>query len=336
MGLGFQPIYCARCSNGKAGGSVRESECGDIIWQHPPPLAATDVVLRAKTSMSTEDRSKEFEFLEGLATELSSGELLFPTSLTVTLKIRRALNDANASTEKIARIIGAEPVLSAQILRLANSVAYNTGNNPTTDLRQAAVRLGFEMVRNVAIAVGMKQLVQTRSTAGTPKLVHGLWNRSIRVAALSFVMARKLTRLNPDSAMIAGLLHDIGKFYILNRAHAFTDFIVDEKALWEVIDRWRLSIGAAILESWEVAEDIRAAVLDHRDLQRTHRGPPDLTDVVMAADILDAHHHLDREPLIDWSGLPPALVLLNLDQASASALLEEVKEELDLIAYALS
>ena len=286
--------------------------------------------------MSVEDRSKEFEFLESLTAELSSRELLFPTSLTVTLKIRHALNDAHASTEKVARIIGAEPVLSAQILRLANSVAYNNGNQPTNDLRQAAVRLGFEMVRNVAIAVGMKQLVQTKSSADAPDLINGLWNRSIRVAALSFVMARKLTRLSPDSAMIAGLLHDIGKFYILFRAHSFSDFIVDKRALWDVIDRWHLSIGAAILECWEVSDDIRVAVLEHRDLERTHRGPPDLTDIVMAADILDAHHHLDREPLIDWSGLPPSLVLLHLDQQSATALLDEVKEELDLIFQALA
>jgi len=286
--------------------------------------------------MSLEDRSKEFEFLESLTAELSSKELLFPTSLTITLKIRHALNDAKASTEKVARIIGSEPVLSAQILRLANSVAYNNSNSPTTDLRQATVRLGFEMVRNVAIAVGMKQLVQTKSTAHTPDLINGLWHRSIRVAALSFVMARKLTRLNPDSAMIAGLLHDIGKFYILNRAHAFADFFVDKKALWDVIDRWHLSIGAAILESWEVADEIRVAVLDHRDLERSHRGPPDLTDVVMAADILDAHHHLDREPLIDWTGLPHGLVLLHLDQQAATVLLAEVKDELDLIFQALA
>ncbi|HEY8024026.1 MAG TPA: HDOD domain-containing protein [Burkholderiaceae bacterium] len=286
--------------------------------------------------MAAVDKAKEFEFLESLTAELSAEELLFPTSLSVTLKIRHALNDANASNDKVARIISAEPVLSAQILRLANSVAYNNGNGHTTDLRQATVRLGFEMVRNVALAVGMKQLVQTRASTESPHLLNGLWNRSIRVAALSFVMAGKLTRLHPDAAMIAGLLHDVGKFYILSRAHSFTDVFVDQEALWDVIDRWHLSIGAAILESWDVDEEIRTAVLDHRDLQRTHRGGPDLTDVVLAANILDAHHHIDREPLIHWDDLPPALILLHLDEAAGTALMESAKEELDLIFQALA
>lgn len=286
--------------------------------------------------MAAVDKAKEFEFLESLTAELSAEELLFPTSLSVTLKIRHALNDANASNDKVARIISAEPVLSAQILRLANSVAYKSGNGHTTDLRQATVRLGFEMVRNVALAVGMKQLVQTRASAESPHLLNGLWNRSIRVAALSFVMAGKLTRLHPDAAMIAGLLHDVGKFYILSRAHSFTDVFTDQEALWDVIDRWHLSIGAAILESWDVDEEIRTAVLDHRDLQRTHRGGPDLTDVVLAANILDAHHHVDREPLIHWDDLPPALILLHLDESAGTALMESAKEELDLIFQALA
>lgn len=287
--------------------------------------------------MTVGDKAKEFEFLESLTAELSAEELLFPTSLSITLKIRHALNDANAPTDKVARIIGAEPVLSAQILRLANSVAYNGGTNThITDLRQATIRLGFEMVRNVALAVGMKQLVQTKASSESPQLLNGLWNRSIRVAALSFVMSKKLTRLHPDAAMIAGLLHDIGKFYILSRAHSFTDVFVNQEALWDVIDRWHLSIGAAILESWDVAEEIRVAVLDHRDLQREHRGPPDLTDVVLAADILDAHHHIDREPLIHWDDLPPALVLLGLDEVAGNALMVDTKDELDLIFQALA
>jgi len=286
--------------------------------------------------MGEESKNNEFEFLKSLTAELSTGELLFPTSLTATLKIRRALGDPNASIDKVARIISTEPVLSAQILRLANSVAYNSGNVHTSDLRTAAIRLGFEMARNVAIAVGMKQLVQTKSTTDAPELIQGLWTRSIRVAALSFVMARKLTRLNPDSAMIAGLLHDIGKFYILNRASTFGNAFTNLQSMWDMVDCWQLSIGAEVLEKWEVADEIRIAVLEHRDLERTHPGGPDLTDVVMAADIVDAHSHLDRVPLADWTMLPPGLALLELDQQSATDLLDEVKDELELIFQALA
>ncbi|MBV8664992.1 MAG: HDOD domain-containing protein [Burkholderiaceae bacterium] len=286
--------------------------------------------------MTELDKGKEFEFLESLTAELSSKELLFPTSSNVTMKIRHALNDANTSSEKIARIIGAEPVLSAQILRLANSAAFSRGNPPTFDLRQATLRLGFDLVRNVALAVCMKQLAQTQNNAAGPNLVDGLWNRSIRVAALSYVMARRLTRVPPDTAMIAGLLHDIGKFYILSRAQSFPAAVADMDALWDVVDRWHLNIGAVVLENWEVSDEIRAAVLDHREFDRVHPGAADLTDVVLAADILDADFYPDREPQIDWETPPYALVLLGLNQQTGKELMVDRKEEMDLVFQALS
>lgn len=286
--------------------------------------------------MAGSGKSKEFEFVEKLTAELSSNTLVFPTSLAATMKIRHALNDVNASIEKIARIVGTEPVLSARILQTGNSVGFSENNQPVYDLRKITMRLGISMVRNVAISVGMKQLTQSGSAAQTPKQIDGLWKRSIRVAALSYVVAGRLTQINPDTAMMAGLLHDIGKFYILNRAHQYGELFNNEAALWEVVDLWHLNIGAAILESWEVPEEISLAVLNHRDFLRVHRGPPDLTDVVSVADILDARFHAGTLEQLDWETIPPPLLALNLDQQKCVALMDDAKKELGLIFHALA
>ena len=113
--------------------------------------------------MTSEIQSNGFRFIEGLTKELSSKTLIFPTSLNVTMRIRHALRDPDASTGDIARIVGSEPVLSGQLLRLCNSAAFNVGAKPVSDLRTAIARLGFSMVRNVAISVGMQQLKQSSS-----------------------------------------------------------------------------------------------------------------------------------------------------------------------------
>jgi len=210
-------------------------------------------------------------------------------------------------------------VLSAYILRLANSAMFNQTGTPFTDLRKATMRLGHSMVRNVAISVGMKQLVQSKSSSEIPKVIDGLWKRCIRISALSFVVARRLTRVNPDTAMMAGLLINIGKFYILNRAHSYDALFVDEAALWELVDQWHANIGTAILESWEVPEEISNAVLNGSDLAYTHRGAPDLTDVVVAADFLDGKFYssVDGED-VEWGDLPQPLVALNLDREKST------------------
>lgn len=282
------------------------------------------------------NNSKEFEFIEHLTTELSTKELVFPTSLNVTMKIRHALSSPDISNDAIARVVGAEPVLSAYILRLANSAMFNQTGQSVTDLRKASLRIGLSMVRNVAISIGMKQLVQSKSSSEVPKLIDGLWKRCIRISALSYVVAKRLTRVNPDTAMMAGLLLNIGKFYILNRAHSYDALFGDEAALWELVDRWHANIGTAILESWEIPEEISNAVLNGADFNYTHRGPPDLTDVVAAADFLDGKFYSNEGEDAVWDVVPQSLIALNLDKEKSADLIADTREEMALIFQAIA
>ena len=278
----------------------------------------------------------EFEFIKGLTAELSSKNLVFPTSLKTTMKIRRALDTPDISNDQISRIISAEPVLSAQVLKLANSAMFNRSGKKVEELRAATVLLGFGVIRNVAISVGMKQLKDHQASGQTSERMEGLWTRSMRVAALSFVLARNLTKLSPDKAMIAGLLHDVGKFYILNRACLYQDLFTSEQTLWDLVDQWHVDIGAAILDSWEISDDIRAAVMDHKSLDIPVSNRATLTDVVAAANFLDAHFVAQSIENLDWSTRPTPLKNLHLDAERTSTLMQETTQELTAIMQVLS
>ena len=286
--------------------------------------------------MTSAAKSNEFVFIEGLTADLSSKELIFPTSLNATMKIRHALNHEGMSNDALARLIGTEPVLSAQVLRYCNSAAFNRSNTPTSNLRTAVMRLGFSIIRNIAISVGMKQLSEFKTAGEFSQRIEGLWSRSVRVAALSYVIARNLTKLNPDNAMMAGLLHDIGKFYILNRARHYATLFSSERALWEIVDHWHANIGAAILENWGISNEIRSAVTEHRTLDHVHPGAPDLIDVLTAADILDAHFYANSAIMLDWDKLPHALEHLRLDHEKSKVLMHDTQEELYLIFQTLA
>ncbi len=273
-------------------------------------------------------RESEFEFIKGLSAELSSRNLVFPTSLKTTMKIRHALDDPDMPIEHVARIISTEPVLSAQVLMLSNTPMFNRTSKKIDELKVAVSLLGFGVVRNVAISVGMKQLKDQQENATKSEQMEGLWTRSVRVAALSFVIAKNRSKLSPDKAMVAGLLHDIGKFYILSRAHHYQGLFHSEEALWDLVDQWHADIGAAILESWEVSDDIRAAVMDRRriDLPLTPRAS--LTDVVSAADFLDASFVKQSIDELDWDSIPTSLINLKLDRDQTEAMLNETRHEM--------
>lgn len=274
---------------------------------------------------------KGFEFIESLAKELSTNSLVFPTSVNITMRIRAALNDPNSSIDKVALIVGAEPVLSAQLLRLANSAAINTGGKQVVDLRTAIARLGYAIVRNVAISVGMRQLTQSTPQRSKDPRTEELWKHCILVASISYILAKKRTRINPDEAMLAGLLHDIGEFYILTRAKDFPDLFTDAAAIEEISRQWHAEVGQAILESWKIPEEIAAAIQEHEAFSRTHAAPVDLTDVVMVANILSTRKPED----IDWQTAPSAFGRLKLDSETCAAAMMESEEEMKLVAQAL-
>ena len=280
------------------------------------------------------EKNSEFEFIQGLTAELSSPALIFPTSLTATMNIRRAISQENISNDNVARIVSTEPVLSAQILKLSNSAAYNSTGKINTDLRTATMRLGFVKVRNLTITVGMKQLSEHKGEISG--LMEGLWNRSLRVGTLSSVLAKHQSRINPDNAMLAGLLHDVGKFYILNRANHYLSLFTSQQALWNLVDAWHSNIGAAILENWEIPDEIRNAVQDFGTREIGQRTAPDLTDIIIAADLLDAHIDERSKYTINWETLPASLTRLHLNADNSKALLDEAKIELDIILKSLN
>ena len=281
--------------------------------------------------------NNEFEFIQGLTSDLSAPVLIFPTSLSATMSIRRAIIQDNISNDTLARIIGAEPVLSAQIIKLSNSAAFNPSGKINTELRTATMRLGYIKVRNLTIAVGMKQLTEHKDlNKEISELMEGLWNRSVRVAAFSFVLAKTYTKVNAENAMLAGLLHDVGKFYILNRANHYQSLFTSQRALWNLVDAWHSNIGAAILENWEVSEDIRNAVQNFGNLAYVHRGAFDLTDVIFAADLLDAHFDERSHRKLNWDDLPAVVRRLELDEEKSEQLHELMKVELDSFLSAIA
>ena len=116
------------------------------------------------------------------------------------------------------RVIGSDPVLATQLIRMANSAALNPGGTAVTDLRAAVTRVGVDTVRTATIAFAIQQLREAPALRGLEMQLGVLWRRSVQVASLCCVIARRLTSVNPDTALLAGLLQGIGRLYILTRA----------------------------------------------------------------------------------------------------------------------
>ncbi len=278
---------------------------------------------------------KAFRFLQDIATDLSSGEVVFPTFLDATLQIRSAMKNPDLTVEELAHVVSAEPLVSLRVLRLANSVAHNPTGKATGDVKSAVIRLGFAQVRTQAVAVAMEQLLKSKDMAPFIDLARALWEHSIQVAATSFVIARKLApKLNPDEAMFAGLVHDIGQFYLLSRAGKYPELVNAKSDMGALMMDWHAQIGHALLTTLDTPEQIVSAVDDHE----TYGGempPRTLAEVVFVANLMatktnpfaDAHERMTPETR--------EAVLKDIDEARVAEILSESKDEVKSLLAAL-
>ena len=292
--------------------------------------------MTATTAQSASGNANKaaFEFVQILAQELSAGKVELPSFPDIAIKVRKVLADEDVNLEMVVRVVGSEPTLAARLLQVANSAAVNSSGSQVTDLRKAVQRMGLNMVRSAAMAFAMAQMKKASELKGLEAPLAILWERCTGVAAMSHVVARRLTKLNPDSALLAGLLHGVGELYILTRAHKHPALFSDRPVYEQIVRDWHVSVAQALLENWEISEDIVKAISEFEDLDRGHTGPADLSDVLTVAHLMVSYQEYPESMELNMQGVS-ALKRMALDGTSYSNIILESRDEIKELQEAL-
>ncbi|MES9824429.1 MAG: HDOD domain-containing protein [Candidatus Thiodiazotropha endolucinida] len=273
-----------------------------------------------------------FEFVQQLGAELSSGKLKLPAFPDVAVRVKKVLESDDVSADKVAKVVGSDPVLSARLLKVANSNFANRSGAQIKDLRTAVARLGYDLAYSTAVSIAVEQIMDSKSIGPIREHLKVLWKHSVNVSAIAYVIAKKHSKVNPDEAMLAGLLHDIGKYYIYTRAKDHPELFDNPQRMDELQKNWHTGTGHAILEAWHFSDDIANAASDHDDLERMLLGQADVTDVVITANLCAYWETLDTD--FDW-GKVTAAQRLNLDHDAIEAIVEASGKEIQSIMRAL-
>jgi HD-like signal output (HDOD) protein len=258
--------------------------------------------------------------------ELREGRLNFPTAFDVSLRIKSLADDPNATLEQIARVVQAEPVLSAKVVRMANSVSLNPCGAPVTSVADAVRRIGLATLRCLAFAVSAEQLVKDHRSKAMRLVASGLWMHSLEVACWAYGLARKLRVIPPDTALFAGMLVDIGGFFLLARAADFPELEADMERFADFMATWSEPVSRALLEALDMPEDILDA-FDYDDPYGGSWPPKSLADVLFVAGLAtEAPNPLapldeeDRRKLL-------SVATLGIEPDALSALIESTRDE---------
>jgi HD-like signal output (HDOD) protein len=236
-------------------------------------------------SGSDEARGIAWQFLGELAAEVSSGTVDLPCFPDIVIRIRNALAEPKNTPEETVTIVGAEPRLAARLLQTANSAAFNPGGKPLTDLRSAITRLGHQLVQSAAMAFAVQHLKDENSLRPIAKPLTELWKQSIAVASICQVVARR-TRISPDEAFLTGLLHGIGRLYIMVRAVGKMSTLGDREVFLDLVSSWHSGIGKTVLENWGFAAEMSDAVGDQGHRERRRKQDAGLSDILIVSIVL--------------------------------------------------
>lgn len=233
--------------------------------------------------MSAEEQTR---FLQELAEDLNSRNIQLPSFPDVVINIRTALEDPKCSADRLAEVVRTDPVLVARLLMAANSAFHNRAGIEIVDLDLAVSRLGFEVVRNTAITLAVEQIFAASEHKELKDAIKDIWSSSLSLASMSFVIARNAGNINPDSAFLCGLLHEIGKLYILTKARNYPALMGDEESLSTLMDQWYASVGKSIIESWGFSSEIANSLEIDEHLSGQENAAATLVDVVCLAKIV--------------------------------------------------
>ena len=149
---------------------------------------------------------------------ITSQPIVIPVFHEVAIKLLQMMNDNSYTIEEVSSLIHEDQALSLQMIKQANST-FNSGKSPITTIKNAIIRLGAQQIVNLAFSASMSHAKSNNPVINSHMV--NLYHHSCAVAKTSAYLAlkirhdRKLTELNHDEVYLAGLLHDVGKLYIL-------------------------------------------------------------------------------------------------------------------------
>lgn len=274
-----------------------------------------------------EDQPEDKQLLLDIYADLRNNKLILPSLPEVAVRIRRLIDEGTNSAKKISQAVNTDPAIAAKLIKAANSPLFR-GTKEFETSSQAIVRLGMQTTKQLVTSFTVKELFKVKSHV-LKKRMDVLWQHSIEIASICFVLARHTRGLDPDQGLLAGLLHDIGVVPILMYAEEYPTLVNDPRLLEKTIKDLKTELGPVILKRWNFTEEMVVAAQHSENWRYQHDGEVDFADLVIVAHL---HQLMANEEKAAQLEKVPAFRRLFPTDMSAKQLvqiMEEAKSQLD-------
>ena len=248
-----------------------------IIWEKKRQEFAScfeirDIDLPAEISQN--------RFFESFAKNYRENNLLLPSLPDVVFKLQEAMKQ-DIGVIDAAEILQTDAPIVSKLIQAANSPIYSTGA-PVSSCIDAIKRLGLEATRNLTVGISLKQAFLCKDPK-LKKFMHSMWKNSLQVSSLSFVLAQESRKINPDTALLAGLICDIGMIPLLSFAEQYPDQYPEIDQLEKVIPYLRGPVGSLVMHTLGFSDQLIEIPMFAEDWYYESGDQLTLTDIVILA-----------------------------------------------------
>ncbi len=264
-------------------------------------------------------------------------------------RLAALLRDPNASAREIAQLIATDPLLSARLLAIVNSAYFRQPEGKKIhSIHQAILLLGFNQVRNLVFHSFIENTLKGKLPLPTEE-VKKIWIHSATVASVAGFLAKQINRAS-GLAVTAGLLHDIGKFFLplfdmgnegsisLQEDTENLPPFVEEEIKYGFN---HCVIGGFLSQLWKLPEEMTKIILYHHlglreHLQRLNKEVQEAIILVILADNICHILGAAEEGAYVYTLPPETLQILNLPKQWETFITPELKKEVDKTIYMLN
>lgn len=268
------------------------------------------------------NKSKPRQIIQKISSQLKRNDFKFPALSNLASDVKRLGEESDASFSDVARHIEQDPVITAQIIAMANTAMYR-GVRPIVSLEDAIARLGIKETVNFLWVFSNTSLYESDQL----HFRHILQRLRIHASATAIcarLIGTHLKVQNIEQLFFMGLLHDIGKILVVQILEevAEQEAIEEEDAL-NIIAQLHEEFGSLLLTRWQLPKELQYIAQYHDSLDNA----PDVNQNLLIIHLANrltrriGHSlHPDDGTLLDeW----PHIEKLGLDEDAATAILEQ-------------